>query len=169
MPPAIRSRLRNCRSSIQDNSLDGYLVTNLSEQYYLTGFAGEDGAALILKDRVYLITDGRYREEAGQSAGWAKAVVRTNSIAEVLAPLVRRHRLKRIGFSPEHLSVAAHRSYAKAIRPARLVGLPGVGRQLRIIKDATEIAALRKAIRIAEAAFSHVLRRHFRIGMTERH
>ena len=167
VPPVISVRLRACRSRIQQERLDGYLVTDRTEQLYLTGFDGEDGAALILRGRVYLLTDGRFTEEAGRSAGWAKAVVRIGPITEVLAPLVDRHRLKRIGFNPAHLSVSAHKSYAKAVRPGRLVALAEMAKQMRLIKDPTELDALREAIRIAEAAFLSVVGR-IRIGMTER-
>ncbi|HSW43956.1 MAG TPA: aminopeptidase P family N-terminal domain-containing protein, partial [Phycisphaerae bacterium] len=110
MPPAIHDRLRACRSRIQAKSLDGYLVTDRSDQFYFTGFDGDDGAVLILRDRVYLLTDGRFAEAARRSAGWARVVIRTGPMTEVLAPLLRRHRLKRIGFSPDHLSVATHKS-----------------------------------------------------------
>ncbi len=167
MPPAIRNRLRACRLRIQQNCLDGYLITERADQFYFTGFDGEDGAALVLRDRVYLLTDGRFKEEAQRSAGWARSIVRTGPIAEVLPPLVRRHRLKRIGFNPDQVSVTAHKAYSKGFRPARLAALPGVSRDLRAIKDSTEIAALEKAIRIAEQAFLTVIRR-IRVGMTER-
>ncbi len=167
MPPAIRDRLRACRLRIQQNRLDGYLVTERADQFYFTGFDGEDGAALILRDRVYLLTDGRFAEEAQRSAGWARRVVRTGPIAEVLPPLVRRHRLKRIGFNPDHVSVSAHQAYSKGARPARLVALAGLSKDLRLIKDSTEIAAIEKAIRIAETAFLRVVKR-LRVGMTER-
>lgn len=167
IPPAIQSRLRACRARIQQKSLDGYLVTERTDQFYLTGFDGEDGAALVLSDRVYLLTDGRFGEEAQRSAPWARAVIRTGPIGEVLAPLVRKHRLKRIGFNPDHVSVAAHKTYAKAVRPARMVALPGLTREFRLIKDAFELEALAQAIRIAEKAFLDVMKR-IRVGMTER-
>ena len=167
MPPAIRDRLRTCRSRIHQKALDGYLVTDRADQLYFTGFDGEDGAVLVLRDRVYLLTDGRFAEQAQLSAPWARAVIRTGPIGEALTPLVRKHRLRRMGFNPDHVTVTAHKAYAEAVRPARLVALPGMTRELRLIKDATEIDVLRKAIRIAEGAFLHVVNR-IRIGMTER-
>ncbi|HQE30322.1 MAG TPA: aminopeptidase P family N-terminal domain-containing protein, partial [Phycisphaerae bacterium] len=81
-PSVIAQRLEVFRQKIQQKAADGYLVTNRVDQYYLTGFDGEDGGTLILPDAVYLLTDGRFAEEAQIQAPWAKAVIRTGSLAE---------------------------------------------------------------------------------------
>jgi len=166
-PSVIAERLRSCRHRIHVKRVHGYLVTNETDQFYLTGFDGEDGAVLVLPRRVYLLTDGRFAEEAAKSAPWASAVVRTGSLPDAVRPLVRRHRLGRLGFQPEHLSVSAHAALRRAVRPTRLVPVPQVVGRLRLIKDETEVAAIVKAIRVAESAFRAVVR-GVRPGMTER-
>ena len=166
-PPIIASRLRAVRVNIQQKSVGGYLVTNRTDQFYLTGFDGEDGAALVLPQQVYLLTDGRFAQEAATAAPWASAVIRTGSLAEALARLTRKHRLRRIGFQPAHLSVRDHAVLRKTIRPAKLVPMPPLVDKLRLIKDVSEAAALTKAVRVAEAAFKATIRR-IRPGMTER-
>lgn len=166
-PPAhLADRLSACRAKIHQKSLDGYLVTNRKDQFYLTGFAGEDGAALILPRTVYLLTDGRFKEEAA-AAPWANAVIRDGPLHEAVARVVRRHRISRLGFQPEALTVAQHRLFGRTIRPARLTALPSAVGRLRLIKDPTEVKAVEEAIRVAEEAFNAV-RRRIRIGMTER-
>ena len=166
-PPHITARLQACRTRIQQKGLDGYLVTRRTDQYYLTGFDGEDGAVLLLPRQVILVTDGRFREAAARTAPWAKAIIREDTLAKTVARLLKRHRLERIGFDPDHLTVRQHAGFRKEIRPARLVSLPGVTEQLRLIKDETEVTALREAIRIAESAFRTVIRQ-LRPGTTER-
>jgi len=166
-PPHITARLQACRTRIQQKGLDGYLVTRRTDQYYLTGFDGEDGAVLLLPRQVILVTDGRFREAAARTAPWAKAIIREDTLAKTVARLLKRHRLERIGFDPDHLTVRQHAGFRKEIRPARLVSLPGVTEQLRLIKDETEVTALREAIRSAESAFRTVIRQ-LRPGTTER-
>lgn len=167
-PPAIARRLQACRLKIQEKRVSGYLITNRVDQFYLTGFDGEDGAALILPDRVYLLTDGRFREEAERDAPWAHAVVRNSGpLAESVAGVARRHRLKRLGFQPKALSVAAHKMLSKALRPTRLTAMPPVVDELRLVKDSSEVAAIERAIDVAEGAFQAVVRR-IRPGWTER-
>lgn len=165
-PPMIASRLAACEARIQQKGLCGYLVTQRTDQHYLTGFDGEDGAALILPGRLILITDGRFKEEAA-ATGWAKAVFRNEPLHQAVAKLVRRHRLKRIGFQPEALSVHLYGELRKALRPARLVSMPPVARELRLVKDPGEVEAIERAIRVAESAFLAV-RSRIRPGMTER-
>ncbi len=163
----VLSRLSACREKIQDLEMDGYLVTSRVDQYYLTRFNGEDGAALILPRQVHLVTDGRFKDEAASDAPWAKALVRTGSLIEAVARLVKRHRIRCLGFQPEALTVDTFGKLRKAIRPAKLKPAPGLVRDLRLIKDAGEVAAIERAARIAQDAFRHIVRR-IRVGMTER-
>jgi len=166
-PSVIAQRLEVFRQKIQQKAADGYLVTNRVDQYYLTGFDGEDGGTLILPDAVYLLTDGRFAEEAQIQAPWAKAVIRTGSLAEAVAKVARRHRLDRIGLDPAHTTLASQTALRKACRGIRLVAMPGLIGPMREVKDAGEIAAITRAAEVAEAAFQHVIKR-IRLGMTEK-
>lgn len=166
-PVAINRRIECCREQIRRRGMDGFLVTNRVDQFYLTEFDGEDGAALVLPRRVYLLTDGRFAEEAGKKAPWATAVIRTGSLKDALARLTRRHRMRKLGFQPEHLTVSDFGAFRKAVAPTKLRGLGRVASALRLKKDETEVAAIREAIRIAETAFRTVIGR-MRLGMTER-
>jgi len=147
--------------------LPAYVVSHPADQYYLTGFDGEDGVAVITRDRVYLITDGRFDEQADHEAPWARKIIRRKGIAEELTRLRRRHRWRKVGFQAEHLSVAQWRTFRKALRPARFVQARRIVRDLRLCKDEQEIAAIRRAVQVAEDAFRATVRQ-VRIGMTER-
>lgn len=163
----IAARLGACVDRIHQKSVDGYLITSRTDQFYLTGFDGEDGAALILPGKVYLLTDGRFQEEARQSAPWAAAVIRQGALSAALTPVMRRHRIRRLGFQPEALTVRQHHAFRQAIRPARLVAMPAMVEELRLIKDDTEVAAIEKAAHVAQTAMLATLKR-IRPGMTER-
>ena len=165
-PSIIAERLAACRAKIQQKSVDGYLITNRVDQFYLTGFDGEDGAVLILPRRVGLLTDGRFLVESA-AIKWATAIIRKGSFAELLGKMVRRYRIGRLGFQPAHLNVAAHAAIRKAIRPARLVAMPSIESELRLYKSPDEVAAIVKAVRVAESAFRAVVKQ-IRPGMTER-
>lgn len=167
IPEHIGSRLSACRARMREHKLDAYLVNRRNDQYYLTGFNGEDGAALILPRSVYLLTDGRFEEAAAAAAPWAKAIIRHGPLAPILDKLLRKHRVRRLGFEPAALTVQLHRVFAKAIHPAKLVASAGIVEAARLIKDGTELAAIRKAIEIAEDAFRAIIRQ-LRPGTTER-
>lgn len=165
--PAVAARLQACRARIQEKSVTGYLITNRVDQFYLTGFNGEDGAALILQNRVYLITDGRFEEDAAKTAPWATAIIRRGvTLAEALTKLARQLRLKSLGFQPAALSFANYQAFKRAVAPAKLVPLPGLTEALRLIKDPGEVAGIERAIEVAEDAFQAVIRR-IKPGWTE--
>src|SRR5690606_5551568 len=117
--------------------------------------------------QVYLLTDGRFRDEAARDAPWARAVIRSGALSAEVTRLVKRHRIRRLGFQPEVLTVERHKALQKAIRPARLVAMPPVPGELRVIKDPTEVVAIERAIEVAQLAFQKTIHR-IRIGMTER-
>ena len=165
-PSTIVERLRACRKRIQQKSVDGYLVTSRADQLYLTGFGGEDGAVLILPRSVVLMTDGRFKREAAAHP-WARAVFRDGGLPDALGKLVRRHRIQRLGFQPEAMSVQLCHLLRRAVRPARLVRMPPVTVEQRLIKDADEIAVITRAVRVAESAFRATVKQ-VRPGMTER-
>lgn len=174
MPPKRRelsalvaARLETCRLKIQQKPVQGYLVTNPVDQLYLTGFDGEDGASLILPKQVYLLTDGRFAEEAARVAPWATAVIRRGGLAEAVAEVAKKHHLKKIGFDPAQTSVFLHAALRKAARLTRWVAMPDFTLELRTIKDTDEIRRIERAIDVAETAFRHTVKR-LKVGMTER-
>ncbi|MFQ6047807.1 MAG: M24 family metallopeptidase, partial [Phycisphaerae bacterium] len=167
VPQQIARRLRDCRQQMRSRGLSAYLVTGQADQYYLTGFSGTDGAVLITQRAVYLITDGRFDKQADIEAAWARKVVRHDALESVLARLVRRLRLERIGIQAEHISLQQFRRLRRTVRPARLVATSRVVEQLRVCKDRQEIEAIRRAVQIAEEAFK-ITCRSIRRGMTER-
>jgi len=147
--------------------LDAFLVTDRMDQIYLTGFTGEDGAVLITSRTLAIVTDGRFTEAVATEAPWARAVMWNDPLAVRLAKVVKQARAGRVGIEPVSMNVGLHAAVRKAIRPAKLVSAPGLLGKLRILKDTDEVAATRRAIDVAEAAFATTLR-GVRIGLTER-
>lgn len=167
VPAHLAARIEAFRERMAQHRLSAYLVTYPVDQLYLTEFTGEDGAVLVTADRVYLITDGRFDEQADQEAPWARKIVRRKGIGDELAKLGKRLRWRRVGFQAEHVTVTQAAAYRKALRPAALVRRRPILGDLRICKDARELAAIRRAIDVAQRGFE-ATRRAIRIGMTER-
>ena len=76
-----RDRLRDLIVS-GDHAVDAFLVGDLTNVRYLTGFTGSNGAVLISAsgpagDRI--CTDGRYQTQVGEQAGDLEAVLEQES------------------------------------------------------------------------------------------
>jgi Xaa-Pro aminopeptidase len=166
IPPLFAERLVRLRSEMERLKLDGYLVLDRRDQYWLTGFTGEDGGVLVSPADVTLLTDGRFEQTAEIEAPWARRILRKTRTPEVTAGILKRSRLARIGFDPAHMNVATHAAISKLIRPARLVSASGLILGMRRRKSPEELQAIRRAIRIAEEAFQAVAQ-EIRPGQSE--
>ena len=56
----IPKRVEKLQERLANESLGGMLVTNLTNVRYLSGFTGSAGSCLILDQKSYFISDGRY-------------------------------------------------------------------------------------------------------------
>ena len=162
----IQKRLDRCRAELRQRGIPAYLITSRMDQIYLTGFNGEDGAALITSRGVHIITDGRFEEAFRLQIPWAQRHMRQNSLAETVAKVCRKLRLSELHFQPDDVTVQENAALRKACRPTRLIGAPPIVTHMRRIKDRSELKKLRHAISIAEAAFK-AAKRKIKIGMTE--
>jgi len=166
-PEPYSLRLNNLRDELTRRRLDGYLIQDRMDQYWATGFTGEDGAALVTDRAVVLLTDGRFDEAADLQAPYARKVLRKKRTPDETVREVRRCKVKRLGFNPDHMNVREYDALKKLLAPARLVPAEGLVTPHRARKDAGEVDRLREAIRVAEQAFERV-RQWLRPGQSER-
>lgn len=167
VPAPFADRIARVRATMTAKRIDGYLAQDEHDQYWLTGFTGEDGAVLVTQRSIVLITDGRFDETADIEAPYARKVVRKKRGPESIASEVARERVARLGFDPTRTTVSDLAGLRKAADDVRWTPASGVISQERVCKDAGEIERIRAAIHIAEAAFLQMLG-WLRPGMTER-
>lgn len=145
------------------------LVTKREHVLYLSGFSGHagDAALIVLDDALLLVSDFRYILQAAQEAPeWTFVRSEHNLIATMHQTLCDLH-VAMVGFEPDDLVVAQYDQLATAcagaytLRPA-----PRLIEDLRLVKDHEELACIREAVRITDAAFQHLLG-FVRPGVTE--
>lgn len=167
MPDRRAERQRALRAALAAEGLDGLLVTHLPNIRYLTGFTGSAGLLLVRADEALLVTDFRYATQAPQEVGETATV-------EIDPASVWQRLLKRVGqLPPAALGIEAH---ALTVKDAERLGGAGRGRtvpttelveRLRAVKDPDEVAAIRRAAELAQAALAEVLP-EVRVGRSER-
>lgn len=146
--------------------LDAMLLSLPVDIQYLTDFCGEDAWAVVTHRAVTLLSDTRFAEELSVDHPYARAVIRTGSLADELLKVVDGAKIKRLGIQAEHISVLERQQIAKAITAKRIVHTDGWLVEQRAVKDEQEIATIQKAIAIQQKAFKQTLT-EIKPGMTE--
>lgn len=160
------TRTDRLRALLAERQLEGILIHKPENRTYLTGFTGSAGVALVTARAALLLVDFRYVEQAAAEApGWEVMKVAPQA-TDTVVEIVRGRELSQIGFESDGLTYRQHGDLAKALQPSELVPLDGLDR-LRWVKDAEELARIRQAAAIADAAFAHV-RSLLRPGVRER-
>lgn len=178
MENLIAKRVARLRDLMPAAATDTLLVLTDENRRYLSGFTGQDtqfdesaGALLIGRTDLILATDTRYELQARQEAPLYNVVCYKKSLAEELPAILASLGTKILGFESVRLSVHQYRKISEAIAAADLaVSLEPVEdlvERLRIIKAPGEIDTLRRALSIAEAAFSACITM-IKPGMTEK-
>ena len=165
--PVIADRLTRCRRQMKKRRIGAYLVTNPVDYFYLTGFTGEDSAVLIAPRQVHLITDGRFDESSKKECPWARKWMRKLLLNDEIARACKELKLRSVAVQPGHMTLGDHAALDKLTKGTRLTKAPAIATNMRRAKSASELAAVGKALRVAEEAFL-AMRRTIRVGQTER-
>ena len=136
----MNQRISNLRNKMKAKNLKAVLINNLKNVYYLTNFWGSNGTALVTEERVVLFTDSRYTIHAHATCFPFVEIVETRDELTAAAEIV-----KDLGIN--------------------LQSLANFVMELRLIKDETEIAAIKKACSISDQAFHDILD-YIKVGKT---
>jgi Xaa-Pro aminopeptidase len=147
-----------------ERGLDCLLVTDAVNVRYLTGFTGTNGACIVTTEERLFLTDFRYVEQAAEQVRGYESQEIGRDLVGGLAKRLRG----RAGFDDGHMSVATHAKLAEKVgEDVELVAAGGLVEDLRAVKDASEVAAMRAAAEIANEAYEW-LRETGLAGRTER-
>ena len=148
------------RQRLVEKELDGILISQPENRYYLSGFDGSAGLLLITAKGAFLATDFRYTEQAKTQAPDYEIFRITNEVATWFPELIAGLNLKRLGFEAEHVSLAMYRRLTEALNkaqsPLRLAPMNGLVESLRAIKESEEVELITKAVAISDSAVEHI-------------
>jgi len=160
----VGARLDRLRGALDEAGLDALLVTRLVNVRYLTGFTGSAALLLVRPDSALFVSDGRYREQSAEelaAAGVDDAVtVEILNQGQKEAVVAAADGARRLGLEADHVTWAQQQKYAGEWFPdAELVATERLVEDLRLVKDAGEVARIRAACATADAALAAVRHR----------
>ncbi len=151
------ARQERVRRVLLERELEALLITHLPNARYLTGFTGSAGMALVTPEATYLIVDSRYLHQAHTQVS-ARVVPAEDTHERAVVDLIRRERLRRVGFEAERLSVSRHEFFVREFRET-VTWIPtrGLVEDVRMVKDVEEQGAIRRAVELVAEVFSEIL------------
>ncbi|MCX8033817.1 MAG: aminopeptidase P family protein [Thermodesulfovibrio sp.] len=159
----FRKRIKKVLELNTSNS-DAFLITNLKNLRYLTGFTGSFAVGLLIKDDCFLLVDFRYVEQAKKEAR-AEIIEFKNSWFEILKNIIRKKKIKRLSFEAS----CSYETFSKLseIKEIELIPQSNLIENIRVIKENKEIESIKEAIKRAENAFLEI-KSNIREGISER-
>ena len=165
------SRIDGLRRALAERGLGGFLVSNLSNCRYLSGFVGDSGWLLLTDARCGVAVDSRFWEAARRQAPDFELLPIRGDLPDWFLKTAAEWGVNRWGIEAEAVSLAAYQKLTAAIArdqsPVQLVPTIGLIETQRSIKDPAEIELLEKASQLAARALDHA-RSAASPGMTER-
>jgi Xaa-Pro aminopeptidase len=166
---AQRDRLARCRAVLEPLRLDAIVVTDLHDVRYLSGFRGEDTTLVVGREVALIVTDSRYFEQVHEEV---RAFDLVETAADGLLAQTAAAASERLGAACLLGYQSGALTYAdfRALRRAHGGRLKDVRRRvtrLRMVKEAAEIEAIRRAAALVDLALAVVVAEGF-VGRTER-
>ncbi len=160
------ARVQRLRSKMARTGAQAIRVASGVGRRYLSGFTGTSGVLLIAQDRAALLTDFRYRVQAGEQAAGFEIVEHGQAQNEAVAEKLKEWGVSRLLFEDQRVTYAEHAQLSQALAPVELVPAGGIVEELRVVKEADELAVMQEAAEIADRTFEHILN-FIKPGVTE--
>ena len=164
------NRLDKFRQQMAEAKIDGFMITQPENRRYLSGFTGSNGVLIITADKQMLATDSRYYLQVQEQCPAWELVPVGYDFAGSMLELLRGAGLGacRVGFEAGDVNVATLHVWERALLGRLvLVHTEGFVEDLRMQKDDDEIASIKKAVALTDAAFAHITG-WIKPGMTEK-
>lgn len=170
----FETRIKKVQEMLGDFEIDALLITSSYNIAYLSGiqaFSIEEREARILvtKQNCYLFTDARYTEMVREKAPFVTLceIVNSNPLSKQLKEIFKKEKIKQLGFEEENISYKEVSNLEEKLHGVELIPTQDIVEELREIKYDDEINSIRKACKLSDKAYSHVLK-NIRMNMTEK-
>lgn len=157
---------------LEKEGLDAFYVHNPVNVRYICKYSGGDAYLLILKNKLYLLTDPRCLEHAEAECPEYDCVDWRpyGSIVKGLAEVLKRESIKKLGVEGEYVSCDMfediEKEYAKEAA-CEIVSYTNVIEDFQAVKEEEELPYIRNACEISERALER-LYKDIRPGVTEK-
>ena len=164
---SFENRIHKLKEQFLEYNIDSIYVTNLNNVRYLTGFTGSAGSLLVLNNKNYFFTDGRYTEQSKEQVKNCEiCIVGSAHYLDIKKRNLLKHDIK-LGIESPFVSVQFYDSFKSALPNVKCVKVPDIIGVLSAVKDEYEIESLQTAVDITDEVFSAIIP-ELKIGAIEK-
>jgi Xaa-Pro aminopeptidase len=177
VPESHVIRRESLREQLRAADLDALFATDLRNIRYLTGFTGSNAVLVVAaadepghESGTVLCTDGRYLTQSQEQVPELARIIDRGSDQALMARMsAGAGAYRRTGYESHHVTVDQLDLLTDSGPGIDLVRAPGLVERLRLVKDETEVHALRMACGAADQALDDLIAAGgLRAGRTER-
>lgn len=160
-------RIRGIRRELIERGIFGMLITSYENYRYFSGFTGSNCSLIVTEKDAFLLTDGRYTQQAKLQAPNFTVISKQGAMPQLINEVLSSYPSPSIGY--ETMKVSDHTiSRLKELCPdVNWVPIPDFALSTRSVKDEEEIKNIKTAVKIADDALSALIP-EIKVGMTER-
>lgn len=163
------NRLEKLKKLMSAQSIDTLWVLNEENRRYLSGFKGHDGqcnesagALFITQSGQLLATDSRYIEQAKNEVTNFAFRCYKKGLADLLPEILRDLKTTCLGFEADRLSYLQFQKVSEVLKKEGLsidlVPCEDMVEGLRIIKETSELEAMRRSLALTESVLTEVIK-----------
>jgi len=162
-------RLEKLRAKLVELELDGCLIVQPNNRYYLSGFTGSNGVLLITKEKQIIATDSRYYKQVAEECPTWELVKVGHDFPGQMLEIIRQAGLggRSVAIESHVITIATLHKWERAVQGQVIFQHTfGLIEQMRMQKSPEELVALRKAIALADETYHHIAQ-WIKPGLTE--
>ena len=105
----FNKRTEKLRKLMAEKNIEALWVTQEENRYYLSGFTGDSGQLLVTATEQFLLTDGRFIEQAQKEAPDYQVTDIGNNFWGQMGNILAVVGIKKLSFEAQHLTYATYK------------------------------------------------------------
>ncbi|MCF8045538.1 MAG: aminopeptidase P family protein [Desulfarculaceae bacterium] len=174
----LEDRIERLRKKMAESQVDTVMICSDENREYLSGYTGKDGSydesagiLVVTSDELILACDPRFDRQAEQEAPLYSVVCYKKRLSQELPGILESVGARKVGVEDARMTVKNFNEITRELQQrdsgVELLPCNGLFKDLRLRKDDTEVALIRKALKIAETSFLQ-FRETIQEGQTEK-
>lgn len=158
----------NLKKLMEEKNVDAVLITNMLNVRYFTGFTGTTGAALVIGEKKFFITDFRYvsqGKEQVEKNGY-ELICENISTLKKVGELLAEYKVKKLGIENQSVTLDQFKLFENNFPKLEYIYLDDSFTKIREIKSEEEVEIIKKSIEIAEKALELTIPK-IKVGVKE--